>query len=147
MALGIIIHLFYFTISLREGRKKPFLATDELNFNFYCSLFGFPLLRTKEKGGASRKRGFFVVDSRYHLHTLHSFLKLALTNQQPAPLLLTARGPRLSILANDAERPQLKFISLWLAHALTDHNNKHDENGQKHEDTTNCHSNHCTVTH
>lgn len=61
--------------------------------------------------------------------------------------LSTVWGPWLSILANHAERPQLQFISLWLAHRFTNDNYQHNKNGQENEYTTNCHCYHCTITH
>lgn len=152
---------FYFTIS-RSGRKVKkspfFLATDELNFNFHCSqIFSFsvfPLLIERKKlflvclnGNETKKFGLILLLTVVIIHTHTSLFLLSLTNQQTLPLLLTAWGPWLSILADDAEWPQLQFISLGLAHTLADHNNQHDEHGQKHEDTTNSYRHHCTITH
>lgn len=62
--------------------------------------------------------------------------------------LLAVRGPwLLSIVADLSKRPQLKLISLGLAHRLSYDNYEHDEDGEENQNTADCYSHHCTVTH
>lgn len=60
--------------------------------------------------------------------------------------VLAGRGPLLSRVWKCA-RPQLKFVSLGLAHRLPHHNDDDNEDGQEDQDATNRHSHHCAVTH
>lgn len=43
---------------------------------------------------------------------------------------------------------ELKFISFWIGtHRLANHNDDDDKNSQQHQNATNGHRHHCTVTH